>query len=205
MVWWKVISFLQQRWMKFFILFFFSFSFSLGLLSQDRFHDFENFDKRIDKIFQEMRKEFLGHDLSFFEGFDHFPEGQGLKGGAEFEWRENLKEKILVIKGIPKGKGKAPLDITLKEGRVNISGSLEIREKQKNAYRQSHYRFKQSVEIPSGTDLHKMRVENKENEVHIIFPKTYKSHKIFKISIRVSEKTKMYLQEQSLLDPILTV
>ncbi len=132
-----------------------------------------------DNFFENLEKRFFGNDSHFFKDFErYFDEGgigqlfQGM-GTPQTEWRENEREKTLVIKGVPIEKD--PLKISLKDNLVTISGSLKVHQeniqKGRRSQTQRIYQFAQTFNVPAGTDPNKVKVENKQGEVRIIFPK----------------------------------
>ena len=129
---------------------------------------FEQFFKR----FEELEKRFFGDRSDFFKDFER---SFGLGGNAfsQGEWREDEKHKIFVIKGVPLKE--SPLKISVKDGVVTVEGTLEKRQQDKNQrglFSQHRIsRFSQQFSAPAGTDPTRVKVENKKDEVHLLFPK----------------------------------
>ena len=133
---------------------------------------FDHFFKRI----EEMEKRFFGDKSDFFKDFEHHF-GMGGNAFSQGEWREDKEHKIYVIRGVPLKE--SPLKISVKGGQVTVEGTLEKRQKkhqgskrQKGLFQQRGiYRFSQQFPAPAGTDPTRIKVENKKDEVHLLFPK----------------------------------
>ncbi len=141
-----------------------------GLLS-DRFF----------KEFEELEKRFFGGNGDFFKNLErhfNFPGG----GLSQSEWREDNGHKILVIKGVPPEGQK--LKVSVQGRQVTVEGTLEVRRegRQKNGQEEGQiargffqqrqiYRFSQQFQAPEGTDPSQVRVQNRDGEVHLLFPK----------------------------------
>ena len=118
-------------------------------------------------FFRDLEKRFFGEGReNILKDFEKLFENLDLKQRTtDKEWQENEREKILVIKGMPAEK--SPFKITIKDKMVTISGTVEV----KNAHSRQLQQFKESFSVPMGTDVSKVRLENKKDQIHIIFPK----------------------------------
>ena len=134
-------------------------------------------------------------DSFFSEDFfkDHFESRE--KGGGqdvEFLWTETEKAHVLLM--TPRGGKDTPLDISIKEGLVKVSGKVVKKEtvERDGVKTQSSYlsQFSSSQGIPQGADWEKGKMEQVGQSIKITFPK--------KRGYRQSPKGK-YLKDLSVL------
>ena len=141
--------------------------------------NFEKAHERMQRLFQQSDDLFKNLEETFFnEGFDSFfkHEGAPLFGnilkGASFQtkWRETKESKILILKGLSPEQKNA-LKISVKNGKITLSNSLDIQKKGHQFRSQELSEFHYSISAPPGIDPRNVKVEHKKEEVHLIFPK----------------------------------
>ncbi len=124
----------------------------------------KGFLDRVDKMFEDSMRDFGGEDFDqIFRSFqDSF---QSMGAGLNTRWKETEEAKILIVDGAVAQGGN--FDLKVKEGMVSISGTLE---KDLGQMGKRMMSFSNTFPVPAGTDPNKIRIENGEEGLLVIFP-----------------------------------
>lgn len=125
----------------------------------------KGFLDRMDKMFEDSMRNFGGDD--FDEMFKAFQNGfhQGLGAGLNNRWLKEKEGMVLLIDGAVAQGG--TFDLKVKEGQVSIVGSLE---KDLGNMGKRVMSFNRSFPVPVGTDPNKVRIENGDDGLRVVFP-----------------------------------
>jgi HSP20 family molecular chaperone IbpA len=128
----------------------------------------KDFLDRVDKMFEDSMRDFGGDD--FDQVFRSFQDSfQSMGSGLNTRWKETKEGKVLVVDGaVAKG---GNFDLKVKEGIVSLSGTLE---KDLGTMGKRVMSFSNSFPVPQGTDPDKIRIENGDEGLLVIFPWTEK-------------------------------
>ena len=135
----------------------------------------KQFDDQMDKEMKRFEKFF---DTHTFQGLDKMlPQFGSPNPGAEPFWRETPNERILVFKVETTNQG-IPFNIKIKDGSITVTGTVQKQQKSidpttgSSSFSSNTYQFQHGPMIlPKDIDPEGVKIENKNGEVLIRFPK----------------------------------
>jgi HSP20 family molecular chaperone IbpA len=128
----------------------------------------KDFLNKIDKMFQDSMNQMGSDDFDqIFKTFQDSFNGSfdSLGSGLNSNWKQTKEGMVLIVEGAVTQGGN--FDLKVKEGQVSISGALE---KDLGQMGKRVMRFSRSFPVPKGTDPNKVRIENQDGALQIIFP-----------------------------------
>ncbi len=159
-----------------------------GLMGQS---SFQMYDQILEDMVKRMEKSFNDLDMDTFDQKvlsdinKFFKSGQlkgltspinpfGQLGLDDFhKWSETENMRVLELNLTPLKD--APMDIKIEKHLIKVSGKFIIEKKNKSAsgnrYSQRMISIDKSFNIPEDCDISKVRFENKNNKILVIFPK----------------------------------
>lgn len=125
----------------------------------------KGFLEKMDKMFDDSLRRFGDDD--FDDMFKAFKDGfhSGLGAGLNNQWLKEEEGMVLLIDGAMASGGS--FDLKVKEGQVTIKGTLE---KELGQMGKRVMSYNRSFPVPVGTDANKVRVENSEQGLKVVFP-----------------------------------
>lgn len=128
----------------------------------------KDFLNKIDKMFQDSMNQMGSDDFDqIFKNFQDSFNGSfdSLGSGLNSNWKETKEGMVLIIEGAVAQGGN--FDLKVKEGQVSITGTLE---KDLGQMGKRMMSFSRSFPVPKGTDPNKVRIENQDGALQVIFP-----------------------------------
>lgn len=128
----------------------------------------KDFLDKVDKMFQDSMNQMGSDDFDqIFKSFQDNFNGSfdSLGSGLNSNWKQTKEGMVLIIEGAVAQGGN--FDLKVKEGQVSVSGTLQ---KDLGQMGKRMMSFTRSFPVPKGTDPNKVRVENKDGALQVIFP-----------------------------------